>query len=78
MITVYVVQALSRITHDFELLGIFDTRDRAKAFIDQAPLPQRECLRVGEWHVNELPRDPFWLHGYDPEHDPSGASTPST
>jgi len=68
MNTVYVVQALSRLTCDFELLGIFDTRDRAEAFIDQAPLPQRDCLRIGEWRINELPTDGFWLHGYDADH----------
>lgn len=64
---VYVVQALSRRTCEFELLGIFDTQKRAEDFKAQAPMPQREQLRIGEWTVNEYPTDAFWLDGYDPE-----------
>lgn len=78
MNTVYVVQALSRQTSEFELLGIFDTRERAEAFKNQAPPPQRDCLRIGQWRVNELPTDEFWLDGYDPERYLRAPSAPST
>lgn len=65
-VTVYVVQALSRTTVEFALLGIFDTEARAQAFVDQAPLPQRECLHIHPWRLNDHTEDEFWRAGYKP------------
>lgn len=65
-VTVYVVQALSRTTVEFALLGIFDTEARAQAFVDQAPMPQRECLHIHPWRLNHHTEDEFWRAGYMP------------
>lgn len=59
-VTVYVVQALSRTTMEFALLGLFDTEARAQAFVDQAPLPQRERLHIHPWRLNQHTEHEFW------------------
>ena len=64
--TVYVVQALSLTTVEFALLGIFDTEARAQAFVDQAPMPQRECLHIHPWRLNQYTENEFWRAGYKP------------
>jgi hypothetical protein len=44
-----------------ETLGVFDDQELAQGFIDRAPLPQRECLEIHTWRLNQPVRDPFWL-----------------
>ena len=58
---VYVVNARA-ITRPWELetLGIFDSRDRAQEFVDRAPMPQRDCLQIHTWTLNDPTDDPFW------------------
>ena len=43
-----------------ELLGVFEDNACARAFIDRAPMPQRECLEVHTWPLNQPSADPFW------------------
>lgn len=43
-----------------EMLGAFDCRARAQAFIYQAPAPQRECLEIHSWTMNVPTSDLFW------------------
>lgn len=63
-VTVDVVQALSRTIVEFALLGNFDTEARTQAFVDQAPMPQRECLYIHPWRLNYHTEDEFWRAGY--------------
>jgi len=58
---VYLVSARSLMNPgELETLGIFDSRERAEKFIDRAPMPQRQCLRIYIWKMNESVNDPFW------------------
>lgn len=58
---VYLVSARSLMNPgELETLGIFDSRERAEQFIDRAPMPQRQCLRINIWRMNESVSDPFW------------------
>lgn len=58
---VYVVNARSLMNPgELETLGLFDSRERAEQFIDRAPMPQRQCLRIHIWRMNESVNDPFW------------------
>jgi hypothetical protein len=41
-------------------LGVFSSGSLAEAFIDRSPLPQRTCLGIQRWHINESTSDPFW------------------
>lgn len=41
-------------------LGAFNQESRAQAFIDFAPSPQRECLGIQKWEINQPTCDPFW------------------
>jgi hypothetical protein len=41
-------------------LGAFGSESLARAFIDRAPLPQRECLGIQRWRINQPTTDPFW------------------
>lgn len=50
---------------DLELLGVFEDNARARAFIDRTPAPQRECLEVHAWPLNQPSADPFWTGGPD-------------
>lgn len=50
---------------DLELLGVFEDNARARAFIDRIPVPQRECLEVHTWPLNQHSADPFWTGGPD-------------
>ena len=43
-----------------EVLGIFDSRDRAEELVDRVPMPQRQCLEIHRWKLNEATSDPFW------------------
>lgn len=43
-----------------ELLGIFDSEQGAQAFIARAPLPQRKCMEIRSWQMNEPTVDAFW------------------
>jgi hypothetical protein len=44
-------------------LSVFSSGSLAEAFIDRAPLPQRACLGIQRWQINESTTDPFWV-GY--------------
>jgi len=41
-------------------LGAFAEESRAQAFIDFAPSPQRGCLGIQKWEINQPTCDPFW------------------
>jgi len=45
-------------------LGAFGSESLAQAFIDRAPLPQRECLGIQRWRINQPTTDTFWT-GYE-------------
>jgi hypothetical protein len=42
-------------------LGVFSSGPLAQAFINRAPLPQRACLGIQRWQINESTTDPFWV-----------------
>jgi hypothetical protein len=65
---VFKVTAHSR--HDYlrtEDLGIFSTREKAEAWVAQVEMPQRECLEIHEWSLDDPTDDVFWQAGYKPE-----------
>ncbi len=35
-----------------EMLEVFDSRERAQAFIGHVPQPQRDCLEIHAWILN--------------------------
>lgn len=46
-----------------EMLGIFDSMERANQFLDRAPSPQCRRLEIHTRTVNESTTDPFWTGG---------------
>ena len=60
---VYLVVARSKPNPlQLETLGVFDDRKLAQGFVDRAPPPQRQCLEIQPWRVNQPVRDPLWLN----------------
>jgi hypothetical protein len=55
-------------------LGAFNNESLAQAFIDLTPLPQRRCLGIQRWEINQPTRDPFWREAETgPCHDGSAS-----
>ena len=52
---------------DRELLGIYSTPERARAFIDAQPVPRRANMQLDPIVVDANPSDPFWLKPPEPE-----------
>jgi hypothetical protein len=48
---------------ELEMLGIFDSMERANQFLDRAPSPQCRRLEIHTRNVNESTTDPFWTGG---------------
>lgn len=61
---VYIVfaRAVSR-PSELEMLGIFDSMERAHQCLDRAPSPQCRRLEIHTRTVNESTTDPFWTGG---------------
>jgi hypothetical protein len=41
-------------------VGAFSSESLAQTFIDFAPSPQRRCLGIQSWEIDQSTRDPFW------------------
>jgi hypothetical protein len=43
-----------------EMLAIFNEIELAQAFVDQAPMPQRDCLEIHRWKLDQHTDDRYW------------------
>lgn len=43
-----------------EMLAVFNETKLAQAFVDQAPIPQRDRLEIHRWKLNQHTTDRYW------------------